>query len=175
MSSCGNLASWQKPSITKWRPLSLKSHRFSRPPTATDQNQLTMELIQRIAKNITLVALLHEKPFEGINGSGKHNNWSLSTNTGLNLLEPGDTPYENLQFLTFWPALSKLLTNTGSAPPFGSHRRKRSPSGCKRSASGYHLHLYRRRTRGSHRSDQSRCRLRKQGQAVHEHRCPRSA
>lgn len=68
---------------------------FSTTNIATDHNQLTMELIQRIAKKHGMVALLHEKPFEGINGSGKHNNWSISTNTGKNLLEPGDTPYEN--------------------------------------------------------------------------------
>ncbi|UNT96202.1 glutamine synthetase III [Allobaculum mucilyticum] len=82
---------------------------FSTTNLATDQNQLTMELIQRIAKKHNLVALLHEKPFEGINGSGKHNNWSLSTNTGLNLLEPGDTPYENLQFLTFLAGIVKAV------------------------------------------------------------------
>ncbi len=68
---------------------------------ATDHNQLTMELMQRIAKRHGLVCLLAEKPFEGVNGSGKHNNWSISTSTGLNLLEPGETPYENAQFLLF--------------------------------------------------------------------------
>ena len=72
---------------------------FTTTNIATDHNQLTMELIQRVAKKHGLVALLHEKPFEGINGSGKHNNFSLSTDTGINLLEPGDTPHENAQFL----------------------------------------------------------------------------
>lgn len=76
---------------------------------ATDHNQLTMELIQRIAKKHDMVALLHEKPFEGVNGSGKHNNWSLSTDTGLNLLEPGDTPEENAQFLLFLVAVIKAV------------------------------------------------------------------
>ena len=66
---------------------------------ATDHNQLTMEIMQRVAAKHGLVCLLHEKPFAGVNGSGKHNNWSLSTDTGANLLSPGETPYENAQFL----------------------------------------------------------------------------
>ena len=66
---------------------------------ATDQNQLTMEIMQRVAAKHDLVCLLHEKPFAGVNGSGKHNNWSLSTDTGTNLLSPGETPYEYAQFL----------------------------------------------------------------------------
>ena len=82
---------------------------FTTTNIATDHNQLTMELIQRVAKKHSLVALLHEKPFEGINGSGKHNNWSLSTDTGLNLLEPGDTPHENAQFLVFLAAIIKAV------------------------------------------------------------------
>lgn len=80
---------------------------FSTTNIATDHNQLTMELIQRVAKKHGMVALLHEKPFEYINGSGKHNNWSLSTDTGINLLEPGETPYENAQFLLFLCAVIK--------------------------------------------------------------------
>lgn len=82
---------------------------FSTTNIASDHNQLTMELIQRTAKKHGLVALLHEKPFEGINGSGKHNNWSISTNTGKNLLESGDTPYENAQFLLFLAAIIKAV------------------------------------------------------------------
>ena len=82
---------------------------FSTTNIATDHNQLTMELIQRTAKKHGLVALLHEKPFDGINGSGKHNNWSLSTDTGLNLLEPGETPHENAQFLLFLAAIIKAV------------------------------------------------------------------
>lgn len=68
---------------------------------ATDHNQLTMEMMGRVAARHNLVCLLHEKPFAGVNGSGKHNNWSLSTDTGVNLLTPGETPYENAQFLLF--------------------------------------------------------------------------
>ena len=66
---------------------------------ATDHNQLTMEIMQKVAARHNLVCLLHEKPFAGVNGSGKHNNWSMATDTGINLLSPGDTPYENAQFL----------------------------------------------------------------------------
>ena len=72
---------------------------------ATDHNQLTMEIMQKVAAKHGLVCLLHEKPFAGVNGSGKHNNWSISTDTGMNLLSPGDTPYENAQFLLFLVAV----------------------------------------------------------------------
>ena len=82
---------------------------FTTTNIATDHNQLMMELIQRIAKKHDMVALLHEKPFEGINGSGKHNNWSISTDTGVNLLEPGETPHENAQFLLFLCAVIKAV------------------------------------------------------------------
>ncbi len=76
---------------------------------AADHNQLTMEIMQKVAKKHDLVCLLHEKPFEGVNGSGKHNNWSISTNTGMNLLEPGDTPCENAHFLLFLCAVIKAV------------------------------------------------------------------
>ena len=82
---------------------------FTTTNIAVDHNQLTMELMQKIAKKHDMVCLLHEKPFAGVNGSGKHNNWSISTNTGLNLLEPGDTPYENAQFLLFLCAVIKAV------------------------------------------------------------------
>ena len=76
---------------------------------ATDQNQLTMEMMQRIAAKHGMVCLLHEKPFAGVNGSGKHNNWSLSTDTGINLLSPGETPHENAQFLLFLVAVIQAV------------------------------------------------------------------
>ena len=76
---------------------------------ATDHNQLTMEIMQRIAVKHGLVCLLHEKPFAGVNGSGKHNNWSIATNDGQNLLSPGETPYENAQFLLFLCAVIKAV------------------------------------------------------------------
>ena len=82
---------------------------FTTTNLATDHNQLTMELMQRVAKKHGFVCLLHEKPFAGVNGSGKHNNWSLSTNTGMNLLEPGETPCENAQFLLFLSAVIKAV------------------------------------------------------------------
>lgn len=82
---------------------------FTTTNIATDHNQLTMELMQRIAKKHGMVCLLHEKPFAGVNGSGKHNNWSISTNTGKNLLDPGDTPHENAKFLLFLCAVIKAV------------------------------------------------------------------
>ena len=82
---------------------------FSTTNLATDHNQLTMETMKKVADRHGLTCLLHEKPFEGINGSGKHNNWSISTNTGVNLLEPGDSPRENAQFLLFLTAVIKAV------------------------------------------------------------------
>ena len=76
---------------------------------ATDHNQLTMEMMQKVASRHGLVCLLHEKPFAGVNGSGKHNNWSIATNDGQNLLSPGETPYENAQFLLFLCAVIKAV------------------------------------------------------------------
>ncbi|MGN0556212.1 MAG: glutamine synthetase III [Acutalibacteraceae bacterium] len=82
---------------------------FATTNVATDHNQLTMEIMKKVAERHNLACLLHEKPFAGVNGSGKHNNWSLSTVTGKNLLEPGDTPYENAQFLVFLLAVIKAV------------------------------------------------------------------
>ncbi len=82
---------------------------FDTSNVAVDHNQLTMEVMKKVADRHGLVCLLHEKPFEGINGSGKHNNWSISTNTGLNLLDPGKTPAENTQFLVFLLAVIKAV------------------------------------------------------------------
>ena len=76
---------------------------------ATDHNQLTMEIMQKVAAKHDLVCLLHEKPFAGVNGSGKHNNWSMATDTGVNLLSPGETPYENAQFLLFLCAVIQAV------------------------------------------------------------------
>ena len=82
---------------------------FTNTNTATDHNQLTMEIMKKVALKHGLCCLLHEKPFAGVNGSGKHNNWSLSTNTGVNLLEPGESPQENAQFLLFLTAVIKAV------------------------------------------------------------------
>ena len=84
---------------------------FSVANIATDHNQLTMEIMQKVASRHGLVCLLAEKPFAGVNGSGKHNNWSLSTDTGVNLFKPGDTPYENAQFLLFLCAAIQSVDN----------------------------------------------------------------
>ena len=82
---------------------------FDTTNVAVDHNQLTMEMMKKVAEKHDLVCLLHEKPFEGINGSGKHNNWSMITDTGVNLLEPGRTPAENTQFLVFLVAVIKAV------------------------------------------------------------------
>ena len=82
---------------------------YSTTNIATDHNQLTMEIMQKVAARHGLVCLLHEKPFAGVNGSGKHNNWSIATDTGVNLLTPGETPYENAQFLLFLCAVIKAV------------------------------------------------------------------
>ncbi len=82
---------------------------FSTTNVATDNNQLTMEIMQKVARKHGLVCLLHEKPFAGVNGSGKHNNWSMATDSGSNLLSPGDTPYENAQFLLFLVAVIQAV------------------------------------------------------------------
>ncbi|MFA6807631.1 MAG: glutamine synthetase type III, partial [Eubacteriales bacterium] len=101
---------------------------FTTTNIATDHNQLIMDCLKKIALRHNLVCLLHEKPFAGVNGSGKHNNWSLSTNEGVNLLEPGKTPHENAQFLTFLCAVIKAvddyaeLLRVSAANPGNDHR-----------------------------------------------------
>lgn len=101
------------PSKTKHNEVAPAQHElapvFETTNISTDHNQLTMELLKKIAHKHGLVCLLHEKPFAGVNGSGKHNNWSISTDKGANLLEPGDTPYENAQFLLFLVAVIKAV------------------------------------------------------------------
>lgn len=82
---------------------------FTTTNVATDQNQLVMEIMKKVALRYNLVCLLHEKPFEGVNGSGKHNNWALSTNTGENIFKPGKDPYGNTQFLLFLAAIIKAV------------------------------------------------------------------
>ena len=101
---------------------------FSSTNTASDHNQLTMEMMKKVAERHGLHCLLHEKPFAGVNGSGKHNNWSLSTDAGQNLLEPGDSPSENAQFLLFLSAVIKAvdtyqdLLRVAVASPGNDHR-----------------------------------------------------
>ncbi len=101
---------------------------FNTTNIATDHNQLVMDTLKKVANRHGLVCLLHEKPFAGVNGSGKHNNWSMSTNDGQNLLEPGTTPHENAQFLTFLCAVIKAvddyadLLRVSCANPGNDHR-----------------------------------------------------
>ena len=101
---------------------------FDTANVAVDHNQLTMEVMKKVADRHDLACLLHEKPFEGINGSGKHNNWSIITNTGSNLLDPGKTPAENTQFLVFLTAVIKAvddyadLMRISAATPGNDHR-----------------------------------------------------
>jgi glutamine synthetase len=101
---------------------------FTTTNIATDHNQLTMETMRKVALRHGLVCLLHEKPFAGINGSGKHNNWSMATNDGQNLLEPGKTPHENVQFLLFLSAIIEAvddyadLLRVAAASPGNDHR-----------------------------------------------------
>ena len=90
---------------------------FTTTNIATDHNELTMEVMKKVAERHGLVCLLHEKPFAGVNGSGKHNNWSISTNTGENLLDPGKTPENNLQFQLFLAAVVKAVHEYQEAPP----------------------------------------------------------
>lgn len=101
------------PSKTKHNEVAPAQHEcapvFENANLAADHNQLTMELMQKVAKKHGLACLLHEKPFAGVNGSGKHDNWALSTNDGQNLLNPGDSPIENAQFLTFLAAIIKAV------------------------------------------------------------------
>ncbi len=101
------------PSKTKHNEVAPAQHEmapiFENVNIATDHNQLTMEIMRRIADKHNLICLLHEKPFAGINGSGKHNNWSISTSDGVNLLKPGRTPAQNIQFLVFLMAVIKAV------------------------------------------------------------------
>jgi glutamine synthetase len=101
---------------------------FENSNVGSDHQQLTMQVMQNVARRYGLVCLLHEKPFAGVNGSGKHNNWSMSTDTGINLLEPGETPSENLQFLFFCTAViqavnaHQALLRASIASPGQDHR-----------------------------------------------------
>ena len=138
---------------------------FENSNVGSDHQQLIMQLLQNVARRYGLVCLLHEKPFAGVNGSGKHNNWSMGTDTGSNLLEPGDTPHENLQFLFFCVAgPGGGQQAPGTAARVGRLRRPGPPPGRQRGAAGDHLGVPRRRAdEGVHRD---RDRLGRRGDAV---------
>ena len=123
---------------------------YSTTNVATDHNQITMEVMQKVAARHGLVCLLHEKPFAGVNGSGKHNNWSMATDKGVNLLTPGETPYENAQFLLF------LCAVIGFASSVGCYGGQRSSSRRKRSAARGRFGIPRRRTVCGPRRDRKR-------------------
>ena len=115
---------------------------FENANVATDHQMMVMETLKRIAPKYGLACLLHEKPFAGVNGSGKHLNWSMSDDLGNNLLNPGDTPHDNLQFLVFCAAVLKAVdTWQGLLRASHRQRRQRSPAGRERSAAGDHLDL----------------------------------
>ena len=118
---------------------------FTTSNIANDHNELTMEIMKKTAEKHGLVCLLHEKPFAGVNGSGKHNNWSLSTNTGENLLSPGKHPEDNLQFQLFLAAVVKAVDEYQDLARDRCVGRKRSPFGSPRSTACHYLNVSRRR------------------------------
>ncbi len=130
---------------------------FENSNVGADHQQLTMQIMQNVARRYGLVCLLHEKPFAGVNGSGKHNNWSMGTDGGENLLEPGDTPHENLQFLFFCAAVIQAvnkhqgLLRASIASPGQDHR-----LGRQRGAAGDHLDLPRLRAGEGVQRDRAR-------------------
>ena len=107
----GGCGSWACSAKTKHNEVAPSQHEmapiYTNANAACDQNQLVMEMMKKVADRHGLVCLLHEKPFAGVNGSGKHDNWSLSTDTGKNLFKPGSTPRQNAQFLLFLAAFIK--------------------------------------------------------------------
>ncbi len=130
---------------------------FENSNVGSDHQQLTMQVMQNVARRYGLVCLLHEKPFAGVNGSGKHNNWSMGTDTGKNLLEPGDTPHENLEFLFFAAAVIQAVEQApGAAAGVDRLARPGPPPRRQRGAAGDHLDLPRRRARGGLRRDRAR-------------------
>ena len=137
---------------------------FENSNVGSDHQQLTMQVMQNVARRYGLVCLLHEKPFAGVNGSGKHNNWSMGTDTGHNLLEPGDTPHENLQFLFFCAAVLQAVDKHQQLLRGRSRCRTGPPAGSQRGAARHHLGLPRRRAGEGLQRD--RVRLGRRGDAA---------
>ena len=127
---------------------------FENANVATDHNMLVMETMKRVADRYGLQLLLHEKPFAGVNGSGKHLNWSMADDAGNNLLKPGETPHENAQFLLFLVAVIRAVASPRRpAAGLGRQRPQRSPPGGQRSTAGDHLGLPGRHAPGHRRAD----------------------
>ena len=146
-----------RPATTRSPRPSTRSRRSSRTPTSASTTRCsTMQILQNVARRYGLVCLLHEKPFAGVNGSGKHNNWSMGTDTGMNLLEPGDTPHENLVFLFFCTAVIAAVDDHRAAARVGRQRRPGPPPRRQRGAAGDHLGLPRRRAREDLQRDRER-------------------
>ena len=146
----------------------MRSPRSSRTRNlATDHQNLIMEVLRKTADKYGLVCLLHEKPFAGINGSGKHNNWSMSTDTGENLLNPGDNPHDNAQFLVFThgrhPRRRQVQRDSASVDRVGAQR---SPPGRQRSPAGDHLDLPGRSAQRRLRADRKRRRQERASKAA---------
>ena len=135
---------------------------FENSNVGTDHQQLTMQIMQNVARRYGLVCLMHEKPFAGVNGSGKHNNWSMGTETGINLLDPGATPHENLIFLFFCSAVIQGVNKPpAAAARLGRGRRPGPPPRRQRGAPGDHLDVPRRRPREGLPGDRVRLRRRR--------------
>ena len=130
---------------------------FEGTSVGSDHNMVVMNLMRRIAAQHGLVALLHEKPFGGVNGSGKHNNWSMATDDGENLLDPGNTPHDNAQFLAFLVAVIRGVdTHADLLRAAHRRRRQRPPPGRQRGPAGDRLDLPGRAARGRHRAARGR-------------------
>ena len=142
---------------------------FENSNVGSDHQQLTMQVLQNVARRYGLVCLLHEKPFAGVNGSGKHNNWSMGTDTGDNLLDPGDTPAENVHFLFFCAAVIQAVNkHQGLLRASVAEHRPGPPPRRQRGAAGDHLDLPRRRAGQGLRGDRQR-----RGRPAHAGRVPR--
>ena len=130
---------------------------FESSNVGSDHQQLLMRTLENVARRYGLVCLLHEKPFAGVNGSGKHNNWSMGTDAGTNLLNPGDTPQDNIHFLFFCTAVIQAVNkHQGLLRAARREHRAGPPARGQRGAAGDHLDLPRRRTRKSVRGDRDR-------------------
>ena len=139
---------------------------FENSNVGSDHQQLTMQIMQKVARKYGLVCLLHEKPFAGVNGSGKHNNWSMGTDTGHNLLEPGDTPADNVSFMFFCAAVIQAVNLhqgllRASVANIGQDHRL----GANEAPAGDHLDLPRRRAREGVRVDRDGRRRRQDAEA----------